>query len=177
MNGDPAGVSGFSWLRAQSGFTLIELMIVVAIIGILAAIALPQYQDYVTRSRWSDNISAIGQIKTAIGECLQNQGGANSPPSGANCSDISNGGSLEVNGVLPSDWAGPAVPTFATAVPTTALVGTNGVSISITGTQHAGGCIVRLSGTAFANQLTWDFDNTSAGNPAGCGRSKTGVGT
>ena len=61
--------------RAQRGFTLIELMIVVAIIGILAAIAIPQYQDYVTRSRWSDAISAAGPLKTAIAECLQNNNG------------------------------------------------------------------------------------------------------
>ncbi len=59
--------------RAQRGFTLIELMIVVAIIGILAAIAIPQYQDYVTRSRWSDNFQQVGQLKQAIAECFQNQ--------------------------------------------------------------------------------------------------------
>ena len=57
--------------RAQRGFTLIELMIVVAIIGILAAIAIPQYQDYLTRSRWSDNLQSIGQLKQAIAELAE----------------------------------------------------------------------------------------------------------
>ena len=68
--------------RVQRGFTLIELMIVVAIIGILAAIAIPQYQDYVTRSRWSDNFQAIGQLKQAIAECAQNQNGVFNAPYG-----------------------------------------------------------------------------------------------
>ena len=61
---------------AQKGFTLIELMIVVAIIGILAAIAIPQYQDYITRAKWQDNISRVQSFKTAVAECLQNNNGS-----------------------------------------------------------------------------------------------------
>jgi len=61
--------------RAQRGFTLIELMIVIAIIGILAAIAIPQYQDYITRAKWGDNISGLNGAKLGIAECIQNNAG------------------------------------------------------------------------------------------------------
>ena len=60
--------------RIQRGFTLIELMIVVAIIGILAAIAIPQYQDYIARSQVGEAMTLADGLKTAIGLCLNDQG-------------------------------------------------------------------------------------------------------
>lgn len=60
--------------RAQRGFTLIELMIVVAIIGILAAIAIPQYQDYIIRSKLAKVASAVDPIKLAVAEYAQFNG-------------------------------------------------------------------------------------------------------
>src|SRR6266536_6698343 len=57
--------------RLQQGFTLIELMIVVAIVGILAAIAIPAYQDYVARSKVSEAMAALGACKTSITEYAQ----------------------------------------------------------------------------------------------------------
>lgn len=58
----------------QKGFTLIELMIVVAIIGILAAIALPAYQDYTTRSKLSEGLNLAASAKTAVSEHRMSQG-------------------------------------------------------------------------------------------------------
>jgi type IV pilus assembly protein PilA len=61
-------------MKNQKGFTLIELMIVVAIIAILAAIAISQYQDYVIRSQVSEGSSLADGVKTAIGEFYNNYG-------------------------------------------------------------------------------------------------------
>lgn len=60
--------------KVQQGFTLIELMIVVAIIGILAAIAIPQYQDYTIRAKMSNAVQAAESLKLAMAESFQADG-------------------------------------------------------------------------------------------------------
>ena len=66
----------------QKGFTLIELMIVVAIVGILAAVAIPAYQDYTIRAKLGEGLVMATAIKTAIQETYQNNG-----PSDMSCAD------------------------------------------------------------------------------------------
>jgi type IV pilus assembly protein PilA len=150
--------------KVQTGFTLIELMIVVAIIGILAAIAMPQYQDYVTRSRWSDNLQAVGHLKAAIGECLQMNNSdltlCDDP------SDLRTGGFLQPSFVMPT-------PKFASS----AVTITNGTgAIVIAGNAQAANCQVTMtpSTTAGSALVTWQ---TSNGGAAGCNRTRTGVGS
>lgn len=80
----------------QKGFTLIELMIVVAIIGILAAVALPAYQDYTIRAKMSEVILAASACRTSITEVYQTGG----TPPGANgwgCENTAGGASKYVN--------------------------------------------------------------------------------
>ncbi len=100
--------------QAQAGFTLIELMIVVAIIGILAAVAIPAYSDYTLKAKIGSAMGVADGVKTAIGVCVQENGGKQ-----AGCTPDAAGKALgmpvfnptkEVKTAVftPDDGAGPA---------------------------------------------------------------------
>lgn len=94
-------------LTRQSGFNLIELMIVVAIIGILAAIAIPQYQIYIAKTQATRVINELGQLRLTVEECLQTGRsviglGTNECDPRASASNLILGGS-QVGVLLPND--------------------------------------------------------------------------
>ncbi len=139
--------------KMQKGFSLIELMIVVAIIGILATVAIPQIQNHITRTKWQDNIAKVQSYKIAVEKCLQNNAGAL-----ASCDTAEKVGTSlpAVSGTLAS-----VTQTAATA------------AIVITGTAAAANCIVTLTPTVTSSAITWAYSNSGAN----CNKIKTGVGS
>jgi type IV pilus assembly protein PilA len=111
--------------NVQKGFTLIELMIVVAIIAILAAIAIPQYQTYVIRSQVTRVIGETGDMKVAVEDCLNN--GLTSFGTTTSCVDTSSSSDLLSGGhpvVAPFSQAAVITGSFG-AHANTALSGLN----------------------------------------------------
>ena len=153
-------------MNAQKGFTLIELMIVVAIIGILAAIAIPQYQNYVTRAKYQDGSASLESIKTATALCIQENGG-----NPTLCDS-----DTEISTTMPTT-AGNGALTIARGTFTAGTNGSGGVAIfTITGDSSVKSCVVTLTGTVEASRITWKYI-TSGATGTSCDKSVTGYAT
>ena len=125
----------------SKGFTLIELMIVVAIVGILAAIAIPAYQNYTIRARVTEGLSLANSAKTAVEEYAQSTGGV--APAG--------GGALTGIVVANTGWTAPT----ATNNVNTMALSTAGV-IQINYTAAAGSVVLTLTPLAdAAGNISW----------------------
>jgi len=123
-------------MKKQQGFTLIELMIVVAIIGILAAIAIPAYQDYTIRAQVSEGLSLTGGAKAAVSEFYQDQG---TWPTDNNDAGLEASGSISgryVASVGVGNADGIITVTYGAAAPTNNNI--RGATVTLTGTDNTG---------------------------------------
>lgn len=136
--------------KAQAGFTLIELMIVVAIIGILAAVAIPAYSDYTVKAKTANVLSSAGTLKTAVALCAQETGNL------TGCTTGSNG--------IPAFTATKEVASGSVTDGVITLV-LNDIGKNTSPNKH-----VTMTPTVGTSAVTWvnatDITNDSSGNPA-----------
>ncbi|MAC34439.1 MAG: pilus assembly protein [Haliea sp.] len=145
--------------QVQKGFTLIELMIVIAIVGILAAIALPAYQDYTVRAKMSEPVAVLAEAKTTIAEYYAANG--NVPPDAAESGINTNPDTDIVASLYYTSTGGLPLIT----------VGIKGNVIPDQATDNAVG--FSLSGTTMSsNRLAWVCKRTTTTGVSGSVEAK-----
>ncbi|MEI2454066.1 pilin [Lysobacter firmicutimachus] len=136
-------------MKPQKGFTLIELMIVIAILGILIAIALPGYLDYTTRTKNSECLNVAAAAKLAVAETAQDRGS-----------------------LAAVTAANTGYSFIASSYCASVVIGANGVITAVSSPQNSNAVTFTLSPTASAGRLEWDCSVAAGTNltlvPAEC---------
>jgi type IV pilus assembly protein PilA len=157
----------------QKGFTLIELMIVVAIIGILAAIAIPAYQDYTIRAKVTEGINLAASAETAVAEGFQSND-MNGLLAAADAWNSAFTATKYVTGIVITDTSGVITVTYdgTNAIPQLGTSNTLTFSpfVSVAGTETA-------LGTGQAGNIDWACSSLTAGTAAAANMTVTVKGT
>lgn len=122
-------------MKRNQGFTLIELMIVVAIIGILAAVALPAYQNYTNKARFTEVTNATSSVTSAVAVCIQRLGTL------TGCSGGTNGIAADVTAAAGIPGVSVANGVITATVPSNAPSALTGATYVLTPTLAAGGTV------------------------------------